>query len=368
MKYVNEFRRPEINRLLIEQIEQTVTRPWVIMEICGGHTHAIMKYGIDQVLPQGIELIHGPGCPVCVTPAETIDKAVAIALHDGVIFTSFGDMLRVPGNHSSLSQARSQGADIRIVYSPLEALDLARKHPEREVVFFGIGFETTVPANAMTVMQAHREELTNFSMLVSQFRVPPVLQTLLSSPQNRVHGYLGAGHVSTVTGLDEYEPIADTFGVPIVATGFEPMDILEGILMVARQLENGTHQVQNQYRRAVTQTGNSLARQITAQVFEPTDRPWRGIGNIRSGGLSLRKTFEDFDADQKFHHRPPPSSKPDVCISGQILKGLARPDECAAFGRECTPATPLGAPMVSGEGACAAYYRYRLFVSTARDF
>jgi len=327
-----------------------------------------MKYGIDQVLPHGIELIHGPGCPVCVTPAETIDKAVAIALNEGVIFTSFGDMLRVPGNRSSLSHARSQGADIRIVYSPLEALALARKHPEREVVFFGIGFETTAPANAMTVMQACREGLTNFSMLVSQFRVPPVLEALLSSPRNRVQGYLGAGHVSTVTGLEEYESIAENFGVPIVATGFEPMDILEGILMVARQLEGGTHQVQNQYRRAVTSSGNRLARQMMQEVFQPSDRPWRGIGNIRAGGLSLRKIFEAFDAGRKFHHQPPPYSQSDICISGQILQGLAKPDECPAFGRECTPTTPLGAPMVSGEGACAAYYRYRLFVSTAREF
>jgi hydrogenase expression/formation protein HypD len=331
------------------------------MEICGGHTHAIMKYGIDQVLPDGIELIHGPGCPVCVTPAETIDKAVAIALNDGVIFTSFGDMLRVPGNHSSLAQARSQGADIRVVYSPLEALTLARKYPEREVVFFGIGFETTAPANAMSVMQAHRENLTNFSMLVSQFRVPPVLETLLSSPQNRVQGYLGAGHVSTVTGLEEYEPIADTFGVPIVATGFEPMDLLEGILMLVKQLENGTHQVQNQYRRAVTPTGNPLARQMIQQVFRSTDRPWRGIGAIHAGSLGLRKRFEVFDAEKKFHPRPSGNSSAEICISGEILQGLAKPDECPAFGRECTPTTPLGAPMVSGEGACAAYYRYRSF-------
>lgn len=360
MKYVTEFRRPEINRMLIEQIEKTVSRPWVIMEICGGHTHAIMKHGIAQVLPPTIELVHGPGCPVCVTPAATIDKAVAIALTDGVIFTSFGDMLRVPGQHASLAQARSQGADVRMVYSPLEALTIARENPEREVIFFAIGFETTAPANAMTVMQAHREGLNNFSLLVSQFLVPPVIEALLSSPLNRVQGFLGPGHVSTISGLQPYANIAENFGVPIVATGFEPMDILEGILMAIRQLESGTIDIKNQYRRAVTPEGNRSARQMIHSVFQAADRQWRGIGRIPAGGLVLRDAFAAFDADKKFRTLPDNALEPAICISGKILQGLARPDECPAFGKICNPSTPLGAPMVSGEGACAAYYRYSL--------
>lgn len=359
MKYVSEYRKPALNKLLIEKIRKMVTQKWVIMEICGGHTHSILKYGIDQVLPKEIELVHGPGCPVCVTPAETIDKAVAIANTAGVIFTSFGDMLRVPGNNGSLLQARSQGADIRIVYSPLEALKIARNNPDHQVVFFAIGFETTAPANAMTVMQASREGLTNFSVLTCHFLVPPAIEALLSSPLNRVQGYLGAGHVSTVTGLEDYDVIAEKYKVPVVATGFEPMDILEGILMVVTQLEEGRHQVENQYLRSVKREGNIPAKDMIQKVFKVVAGKWRGIGEIPASGLKLRSEFEAFDAEKKFQTEGITAKEPASCISGLVLQGLAKPDECTAFGKDCTPSNPLGAPMVSSEGACAAYFKYR---------
>ena len=361
MKYIDEYRNPELVRELLEQIRRTVSRPWVIMEICGGQTHSILKNGIDQMLPKEIELVHGPGCPVCVTPLELIDQAIAIAKKENVIFTSFGDMLRVPGSHSDLFQARSEGADVRMVYSPLEALNLARQHPDKEVVFFAVGFETTAPGNAMAVFQAHKEGLKNFSELVSHVLVPPAMEALLQSPQNWVNAYLAAGHVCAVMGWWEYEPIAEKYKVPIVPTGFEPVDILKGILAAVRQLEKGEHFVENQYGRAVTREGNKAAQDIVNRVFEVTDRKWRGIGTIPKSGLKLRKEFRDYDAALKFSVGDLQTEEPAICISGLILQGLKKPNECPAFGKQCTPRTPLGATMVSSEGACAAYYRYHRF-------
>ena len=313
------------------------------------------------MLPKEIELVHGPGCPVCVTPLELIDQAIAIAKKENVIFTSFGDMLRVPGSHSDLFQARSEGADVRMVYSPLEALNLARQHPDKEVVFFAVGFETTAPGNAMAVFQAHKEGLKNFSELVSHVLVPPAMEALLQSPQNRVNAYLAAGHVCAVMGWWEYEPIAEKYKVPIVPTGFEPVDILKGILAAVRQLEKGEHFVENQYGRAVTRDGNKAAQEIVNRVFEVIDRKWRGIGTIPKSGLKLRKEFRDYDAALKFSVGDLQTEEPAICISGLILQGLKKPNECPAFGKQCTPRTPLGATMVSSEGACAAYYRYHRF-------
>ncbi len=359
MKYLDEYRNPEIAKSLLEKISQTVTQPWVIMEICGGQTHSIIKNGIDQLLPNEIELVHGPGCPVCVTPLELIDKALAIAKQPNVIFTSFGDMLRVPGSHEDLFMARSQGADIRTVYSPLEALYIARENPDKEVVFFAVGFETTAPGNAMAVFQAHKEGLRNFSELVSHVLVPPAMQALLSSPTNRVQGYLAAGHVCAVMGWEEYEPIADTFHVPIVPTGFEPVDILEGILEVVRQLENGQHKVVNQYVRAVQREGNPGARKLISTVFEVTDRKWRGIGTIPNSGYKLQDSYQAYDAELKFNLGDLNTEESRECISGMVLQGLKKPYECPAFGTTCNEQHPLGATMVSSEGACAAYYKYQ---------
>ncbi|HSR35762.1 MAG TPA: hydrogenase formation protein HypD [Desulfurivibrionaceae bacterium] len=340
-------------------MHHTVTRPWTVMEICGGHTHAIMRYGLDQLLPQELELVHGPGCPVCVTPVELIDKAVAIAARPEVIFTSFGDMLRVPGSRQDLQMARSNGADVRMVYSPLEAVALARQHPEREVVFFAVGFETTAPANAMAVLQAKREGLRNFSELVSQVLVPPAMRALLASPENRVQGYLAAGHVCTVMGFAEYETIAEEFRVPIVPVGFEPLDILEGLLLVVRQLEAGEHRVENQYRRSVTRNGNLAAQQAMAEIFRVAHRTWRGIGLLPQSGLVLRDEYAAFDAERKFAVQQIRAEESAQCISGLILQGRKKPGQCPAFGRECTPIHPLGATMVSSEGACAAYFKYQ---------
>ena len=359
MKYVDEFRNPELARALLAEIRQTVTRPWVLMEICGGHTHAIMKNGLDQLLPREIELVHGPGCPVCVTPVEAIDRAVAIASRPEVIFASFGDMLRVPGSGSDLFKARSAGADVRMVYSPLEALALARKHPDREVVFFGVGFETTAPGNALALLQARREGLANFSMLASHYLVAPAMRALLASPANRVQGYLAAGHVCTVMGWQEYVAIAGEFRVPIVATGFEVLDILSGILMVVRQLEAGRHAVENGYGRSVSQEGNREAQARLREAFVVADRTWRGIGVLPRSGLSIREELAEFDAEKKFAVSDLIAAESPLCESGSILQGLKKPDSCLAFGRECTPEHPLGATMVSGEGACAAYYRYQ---------
>ncbi len=358
MKYLDEYRNPDIVKKMFEEIHAITTRPWVIMEICGGQTHSIIKNGIDQLLPEGIELVHGPGCPVCVTPLEQIDKALAIASRPDVIFTSFGDMLRVPGSEKDLFMVKSEGGDVRVVYSPLDAVKLARENPDKKVVFFAVGFETTAPNNAMAVWQAHREGLKNFSILVSHVLVPPAMRTLLSSPQNRVQGYLAAGHVCTVMGWEEYDPIAAEFGVPIVVTGFEPMDIVEGILMVIRQLEQGRAEVENQYSRIVRREGNRPAQELIARVFMVAERKWRGIGEIPMSGLKLRPEFRDHDAEAVFDTGEIHVDEPPQCISGIILQGLKKPDECPAFGRECTPQNPLGATMVSSEGACSAYYAY----------
>ena len=359
MKYLDEFRNPKIARQLLDEIHRTATKPWVIMEICGGQTHSIIKNGIDQLLPKYVELVHGPGCPVCVTPLELIDKAITIALNPNVIFTSFGDMLRVPGSHQDLFMARSQGADVRTVYSPLEALELCRQNPDKEVVFFAVGFETTAPGNAMAIYQAKREGLRNFSELVSHVLVPPAMEALLSSPTNRVQGYLAAGHVCAVMGWADYEPIAKKYHVPIVPTGFEPIDILEGILTVVKQLEQGQYTVENQYGRAVKKEGNPSAKALVQQVFEISDRKWRGIGAIPNSGYTLRKEFDAFDAEKKFEISHLNTEESEECISGLVLQGLKKPHECLAFGNACTEQHPLGATMVSSEGACAAYYKYQ---------
>jgi hydrogenase expression/formation protein HypD len=358
LKYLDEFRDPVLAKGLLKEIERTVTQPWVIMEICGGQTHAIMRFGIDQLLPAEIRLVHGPGCPVCVTPLETIDRALAIAARDDVIFTSFGDMLRVPGSNDDLFRVKSRGGDVRMVYSPLEAVKLARENPDREVVFLAVGFETTAPGNAMAVKQAAAEGLTNFSEIVSHVLVPPAMEAILSSPQNLVQGFLAAGHVCAIMGWEEYEPIAAKYRVPIVPTGFEPVDILKGILKTVQLLESGTPGVENQYLRAVQEHGNPAARAVVDEIYEVCDRKWRGIGTIPGSGLKIRDELAAFDAEKKFEVEDIVTEEPEVCISGEILQGLKKPHECPAFGRECTPTNPLGATMVSSEGACAAYYSY----------
>ena len=358
MKYLEEFRDPVLARHLLGGIRRAATRPWVIMEVCGGQTHAIVRNGIDQLLAGCVELVHGPGCPVCVTPLEQIDRAIVLASRPDVIFVSFGDMLRVPGSRKDLSMVKSEGGDVRVVYSPLDAVQIARDHPEKKVVFFAVGFETTAPNNAMAVQQAHREGLSNFSLLVSHVLVPPAMRMLLRSPANRVQAYLAAGHVCTVMGWEEYEPIAAEHHVPIVVTGFEPVDILEGILMAVGQLERGEAKVENQYARVVRREGNRPAQELIARVFEVTDRKWRGIGTIPRSGLRLRPEFRSHDAEAIFPIADVKVEEPSQCISGLVLQGLRKPHECAAFGRECTPRTPLGATMVSAEGACAAYYAY----------
>ncbi len=359
MKYLDEFRDPEIAKQILSEIHKTVTKPWVIMEICGGQTHSIIRNGIDQVLPEEIELVHGPGCPVCVTPLEIIDKAIAIAGKPNVIFTSFGDMLRVPGSKKDLFMVKSEGGDVRTVYSPLEALTIAKANPDKEVVFFAVGFETTAPGNAMAIHQAAMEGIKNFSELVSHVLVPPAMEALLSSPENRVQGYLAAGHVCTIMGWEEYDPIAEKYKVPIVPTGFEPVDVLEGILLVVKQLEEGRHEVENQYLRSVKREGNPVAQNLISEIYEVTDRKWRGIGEIPMSGFVIREKYKLFDAEDKFSVGDIHADEPELCISGVILQGLKKPHECPAFGKECTPTTPLGATMVSSEGACAAYYKYQ---------
>lgn len=359
MKYVDEFRDAGLVRKTLDEIQRTVTRPWTLMELCGGQTHAIMHYGIDQLLPAEIELVHGPGCPVCVTPLEQIDKALAIAARPEVIFTSYGDMLRVPGSGRDLFSVRAAGGDVRVVYSPLDAVKLAQQHPDRQVVFFAIGFETTAPANAMSVLQAQALGLDNFSVLVSHVRVPPAMHAILHSPDNRVEGFLAAGHVCAVMGYWEYPPIAAQYNVPIVVTGFEPLDILQGVLKTVRQLEEGRAQVENAYGRAVTFDGNRPAQEVIGRVFEACDRKWRGIGMIPASGWRLRPELAQFDAEVRFDVGDIQPDESPICIAGLILQGLKKPDACSAFGRECTPEHPLGATMVSSEGACAAYYRYR---------
>ncbi|MFJ4205595.1 hydrogenase formation protein HypD [Streptomyces sviceus] len=359
MKYIDEFNDPDLARRLLDEIRATVTRPWALMEVCGGQTHSIIRHGIDQLLPEQVELIHGPGCPVCVTPLEVIDKALEIASRPGVIFCSFGDMLRVPGTGRDLFRVKGEGGDVRVVYSPLDALELARRHPDREVVFFAIGFETTAPANAMAVHQARRLGLTNFSLLVSHVRVPPAIEAIMTSPSCRVQGFLAAGHVCSVMGTAEYPQLAERFGVPLVVTGFEPLDILEGIRLAVRQLERGEHRVENAYPRAVREDGNPAAVRMIEEVFEVTDRNWRGIGPIPNSGWRLTEGFRAYDAEHRFQVTDIRTEEPAECRAGEVLQGLIKPTECGAFGTTCTPRTPLGATMVSSEGACAAYYLYR---------
>jgi hydrogenase expression/formation protein HypD len=361
MKHLTEYRDAGIVHGLVEEIRHTVTRPWVIMEICGGQTHAIMRYGLDQLLPPEIELVHGPGCPVCVTPLERVDQALVIASRPEVIFTSYGDMLRVPGSGRDLFSVRAAGGDVRVVYSPLDALKIAQENPEKQVVFFAIGFETTAPANAMSVMQAKNQGIDNFSVLVSHVRVPPAMHAILGSPANRVQGFLTAGHVCTVMGYWEYPPIAEKYGVPMAVTGFEPVDILQGILHAVRLLESGRVEVANAYPRLVTFEGNRPAQQIIQRVFAECDQKWRGIGMIPQSGWCLEEEFQRFDAAKRFpvageiHTEESP-----LCIAGQILQGLKKPPACPAFGKDCTPEHPCGATMVSSEGACAAYFRYHM--------
>jgi hydrogenase expression/formation protein HypD len=356
VKYLTEFRDAPAARALAADIRARVTRPWVLMEVCGGQTHSIIRNGIDQLLPPEVELVHGPGCPVCVTPLALIDRALAIAARPGVTFCSFGDMLRVPGSDGDLFRVKSAGGDVRVVYSPLDALQLARTRPDREVVFFGIGFETTAPANAMAVHLARRERLRNFSMLVSHVLVPPALEAILAAPGRRVQAFLAAGHVCSVMGWWQYPPIAERWGVPIVVTGFEPLDLLEGIRRAVTQLEAGEARVGNAYERAVTREGNRAAQALLGEVFEATDRAWRGIGVIPQSGWRLREAYRDFDAERRFRVEGIRTVESPRCRAGEVLQGTLRPHQCEAFGGDCTPRTPLGATMVSTEGACAAYW------------
>lgn len=358
MKYLDEFRDPKLAQKILGQIEKITTKNWVIMEVCGGQTHSIIRNGIDQLLPDKIELVHGPGCPVCVTPLEKIDQALAIAERNDVIFTSFGDMLRVPGSKKDLFMVKSRGGDIRMVYSPLDALEIARKNPDKKVVFFAVGFETTIPLTAMTVYQARLQNINNFSLLVSHVLVPPAIRALQNSPDNRVNGYLAAGHVCAVMGLEQYEPLAEKFKLPIVVTGFEPVDILEGIYLVVKQLEESRHQVENQYARVVNREGNRPAMEIIKNVFEVCDQKWRGIGTIEHSGMRLKPELDQWNADKIFDIEEINVDEPAECISGIILQGIKKPNQCPAFGTKCTPHNPLGATMVSSEGACAAYYAY----------
>jgi hydrogenase expression/formation protein HypD len=366
MKFLDEYRDSDAAQKLAREIARTVTRPWTLMEVCGGQTHAIVKFGLDELLPPTLTLIHGPGCPVCVTPLELIDKALEIAVRPEVIFCSFGDMLRVPGSTTDLLSAKAMGADVRMLYSPMDAIKLAEQNSAREVVFFGVGFETTAPATAMAIYQAACKQLTNFSVLVSHVLVPPAIEAILSSPDCRVQGFLAAGHVCAIMGYEEYLPIAAKYRVPIVVTGFEPVDILQGVLMCVEQLEDGRAEVQNQYSRAVQREGNRPAQQLIREVFEVVPRKWRGVGQIPHSGLGLREAYRAFDAEQRFGVANRRVEEPAECMSGLVLQGKVKPTECPAFGTRCTPEHPLGATMVSSEGACAAYYRYRREPAAAR--
>ena len=359
MKYLDEYRDADLTRKLLAELQKTITRPWTLMEVCGGQTHSIIKSGLDRMLPAEITLVHGPGCPVCVTPLEQVDKAIALAARPDVIFTSYGDMLRVPGSTHDLLAVKAAGGDVRIVYSPLDAVKIARDNPGKTVVFFAIGFETTAPANAMAVLQAKARGLTNFTVLVSHVTVPAAIAALMDSPNVQVDGFLAAGHVCTVMGFREYEPLVEKYKIPIVVTGFEPVDLLHGILKCVRQLETGTHTVENAYERSVSREGNQPAQAVIRKVFEMTDRAWRGIGVIPMSGYHLRQEFATFDAELRFPEVQAIETKESpLCISGLVLQGRKKPGECPAFGKECTPQSPLGATMVSSEGTCAAYYRY----------
>lgn len=358
MRFIDEYRDGETARRYAEEIKRITTRTWTLMEICGGQTHSIVKSGIESLLPEEIQLVHGPGCPVCVTPLEIIDKAIAIASRPDVIFTSFGDMLRVPGSHKDLLAVKAEGGDVRMVYSPLDALTVAKNNPDKRVVFFAVGFETTAPANAMAVKEASRQNILNFSILSSHVLVPPAIAAILSSSTNRVQGLLAAGHVCTVMGYEEYFPLVEKYKVPIVVTGFEPVDILQGIYMTVKQLEEGRCEVENQYSRSVRREGNPAARALLREVFVVIDRKWRGIGDIPSSGFALSELYAEFDAEKIFGVESIEVQEPAVCIAGDVLRGIRKPHECPAFGNECNPEHPLGAPMVSSEGACAAYYHY----------
>lgn len=357
MRYLDEYRDDRIARALLDDIARVTTRPWTLMEVCGGQTHTLIRQGIDQLLPPEVELVHGPGCPVCVTPLALIDEAIAIAKRDDTIVCSFGDMLRVPGSSEDLFMARAAGGDVRVVYSPLDALEVARRNPDRNVVFFAVGFETTAPANAMAVKQAKDLGVSNFALLVAHVLVPPAILAILAAPGNRVQGFLAPGHVCAIQGWTEYEPIAREYGVPIVVTGFEPLDLLEGIRMAIAQLEGGRHEVENQYVRTVVREGNLAAMRVVNEVFETADRAWRGIGVIPNSGLRLRQPYRMHDAEVRFPRSGgAPASESEICIAGEVLRGRAKPNGCPAFGTLCTPESPLGAPMVSAEGACAAYF------------
>ncbi len=358
MKYQSEYRNPDQVKVLLNQIKETVTRPWQIMEICGGQTHGLVKNGILELLPDEITMIHGPGCPVCVTPLHLIDTAVDLARQPNVILCSYGDMLRVPGSEKSLLTAKAEGADVRILYSPLEALEIAKANPEKEVVFFAVGFETTAPANALSVFQANLSGIANYSVLVSHVLVPPAMEAVLNDPESKIQGFLAAGHVMTIMGFDEYIPLAERYKIPIVVTGFEPVDLLQGILRVVEQLEQGRHEVENQYGRVARDAGNAQARKIIDQVFKIDNRVWRGIGEIPLSGYELKDEYAAYDASLKFETNLVAVEENKLCIAGQVLKGIKKPRECPAFGKECTPENPLGAPMVSSEGACAAYFHY----------
>jgi hydrogenase expression/formation protein HypD len=367
MKYLTEYRDGAVGRGLIARIRKAATRPWVLMEVCGGQTHTIVRQGLTELLGGAVEMIHGPGCPVCVTPLEQIDKALRLAADPGVIFTSFGDMLRVPGSECDLLQVRARGGQVRVVYSPLDALELAIRTPDKQVVFFAVGFETTAPANAMAVWRARQLGVRNFSILVSHVTVPPAMTAILAAPDNRVQAFLAAGHVCTVMGWTEYEPIAERYRVPIIVTGFEPLDLLEGMYLAVRQLEEGRHEVENQYVRAVRREGTMPARDLVAQVFRLVDRQWRGIGEIPQSGLGLREEYADFDAEYRFGLGSLKVTEPAECRAGDVLRGRLKPVQCPAFGSRCTPEHPLGAPMVSSEGACAAYYNYGRFRQAAAE-
>ncbi len=365
MRYIDEYRDAKAAKQFSAMIHRIVTRPWTIMEICGGQTHTILKYGIEDLLPPEITLVHGPGCPVCVTPLEMIDKAIAIASRPEVIFTSFGDMLRVPGSKHDLLSVKANGFDVRMVYSPLDAVAIAEKNPNKKVVFFAVGFETTAPANAMSVFEANRRNLKNFSILCSHVLVPPAIEALLSSPHTRIQGFLAAGHVCTVMGYEEYLPLAERYKIPIVVTGFEPVDILQGIYFAVKQLEEKRYEVENQYSRVVQREGNVPAKRLLAEVFDTVDRKWRGIGTIPKSGYQLREAYAAYDAEKLFDVQDLTQEESSVCIAGEVLQGLKKPMACPAFGTQCTPENPLGAPMVSSEGACAAYFHYGKFDKNA---
>jgi len=356
MKYLTEYRNPDLALKVLEEIKKTVTKPWKIMEVCGGQTHSLVKNGILNVLPKEITMVHGPGCPVCVTPLHLIDKAIYLAENKNVILCSFGDMIRVPGSKKSILEAKALGADIRILYSPLEAVTIAKENPDKEVVFFAVGFETTAPANALSVIHAEKLGLKNYSILTSHVLVPPAIETVMEDPDSNIDGFLAAGHVCTIMGYWEYYPLAEKFKVPIVVTGFEPLDLLQGILMTVKQLEKGSYNVENQYSRIVTEEGNQAAQEVIAKVFEITDRVWRGMDNIPMSGYQLKKEYAFFDAIEKFDVNIKEAEESKSCLAGDIMKG--RPFQCPEFGKKCTPQNPLGAPMVSSEGACAAYYHF----------